>query len=310
VPLPLRWQIKLDRARAAVKRFFQSDPSAGARPRMCPSCGTLVGTTATKCHACGANVRFGMAAASRSLGRLLPQAAPVTYAMMSLCCLFYGISLLLTVRMGTSLIPEGGGLSAIFDIGAINSIALQLLGASLPIGYTLFHPWRFVTAVFLHGNLLHIAFNMWVLMDVGPIVEDLYGSSRYLFFYVFTGAIGYVFSSAIGHFSIGASGALMGLIGLLIAATTRRGDAAAKMIRSNLIKWVIYIFVLGFMIGSTDNMAHLGGLVSGFLIGKIVADRQPTGAAEQKRADALGWATAFILLLCFGLMVREFLQNR
>src|SRR5580698_2039561 len=169
VPIPLRWQYKIDHARDAVKNFFGGN-EINARPRMCPSCGTLVGTTATKCHVCGASIRFGMAAASRSLGRMLPQTAPVTYSLLSLCCLFYGISLLLTVRMGTSLIPEGGGFGAIFGIGGIDQKALILLGASLPLGYNLQEPWRFVTAVFLHASLLHIVFNMWVLMDIGPMV--------------------------------------------------------------------------------------------------------------------------------------------
>jgi rhomboid protease GluP len=310
VPIPLRWQYKIDHARDAVKRFFgggQNNP----RPRMCPSCGTLVGTTATKCHVCGANVRFGMAAASRSLGKLMPQTAPVTYVLLSLCCLFYGISLLLTVRMGASLIPEGGGMGAIFGIGGINNGAAYLLGESLPLAYNLDEPWRFVTAVFLHGSLLHIVFNMWVLMDIGPMVEDLYGSARYLFLYIATGVAGYVLSSGIGgHPSVGASGALMGLIGILIAATTRRGGAMAQMLRSSLIKWVIYIFIFGFMVSGTDNYAHLGGLAAGFGLGKIFADRQPSGAAEQRRADALGWGTAIVVLACFGLMVREFLQKR
>lgn len=309
VPIPLRWQYKIDYARDAVKRFFGSNQN-NARPRMCPSCGTLVGTTATKCHVCGANIRFGMAAASRSLGRLMPQTAPVTYILLSLCCLFYGISLLLTVRMGVSLMPEGGGLGAIFGIGGIDQRALALLGESGPLAADLSEPWRFVTAIFLHASLLHIVFNMWVLMDIGPMVEDLYGSSRYLFLFIVTGAAGYVLSSLIGHFSVGASGSLLGLIGLLLAATTRRGGASALMLRSSLIKWLIYILIMGFMFSGIDNAAHFGGLVAGFGLGKVMADRQPSGAAERKRADALGWATAFVVLVCFGLMVREFLQYR
>lgn len=309
MPLPLRWQIKLDRARNAIKRFFQSDTQS-ARPRMCPSCGTLVGINASKCHVCGASVRFGMAAASRSLGKFLPQAAPVTYIMLSLCCLFYGISLLLSIRMGAPLMPEGGGLGALFNIGAIANQASILLGASLPLPYNLAQPWRFVTAVFLHASLLHIAFNMWVLMDVGPAVEELYGSATYLFLYVTTGAVGYVFSSAIGHFSVGASGTLMGLIGLLIAASTKRGGFVAQAIRKQLIIWVVIIFFIGFEMGGVDNMAHLGGLACGFLLGKIMPDRQPADASERKRADMLGWATAIVVFLCFGLMMREFLHNR
>src|SRR5580704_9263785 len=172
VPIPLRWQYKIDHARDAVKRFFgggQNNP----RPRMCPSCGTLVGTTATKCHVCGANVRFGMAAASRSLGKILPTNAPITYCILSICCLLYGISLLYSTRSGNPLMPEGGGLTAIFNIGAIDTRTLAILGSTLPMPYIvgLGQPWRLITAIFLHGSVMHIVFNMWVIMDIGPMVE-------------------------------------------------------------------------------------------------------------------------------------------
>ena len=81
-------------------------------------------------------------------------------------------------------------------------------------------------AIFLHGSLLHIGFNMWVLMDIGPQVEELYGSARYLFIYVVTGIGGYLLSSLFRTFSVGGSGALLGLIGVLLAITTGRRSAS------------------------------------------------------------------------------------
>ncbi len=309
MPIPLKWQWKFDRLREKIAGWFHSDPS-NARPQMCPSCGTLVGTKATKCHQCGANLRFGLAAASRSLGRLMPAASPVTYILLTACCLFYGISVLFTIRLGASMVPEGGGLGALFNIGAIAGRALDLLGATIPAPYIYQQPWRLVTAIFLHGSLLHILFNMWVLMDIGPIVEELYGSARYLFLFIATGVVGYVVSSFIGYSSVGASGALLGLIGLLLAATTNRGGIAAKMLRSNLIRWVVYILIMGFMFQGIDNAAHIGGLAAGFGLGKIFADRQPQGASERRRAYALGWATAATVIACFVFMMMEFYQNR
>ena len=82
-----------------------------------------------------------------------------------------------------------------------------------------------MTAVFLHGSLMHIAFNMWVLMDIGPQVEEMYGTGRYLFLYVVTGIGGYVLSSAFGNFSVGGSGALLGLVGVMLAITVGRKTA-------------------------------------------------------------------------------------
>ena len=113
--------------------------------------------------------------------------------------------------------PEGGGLSAIFNIGAIDGKTSLLLGSTLPWQYLAAYGqwWRLITAIFLHGSLMHIVFNMWVIMDIGPMVEELFGSARYLFLYVATGAFGYVIRALAGHNSVGASGSLLGLIGLL-----------------------------------------------------------------------------------------------
>jgi rhomboid protease GluP len=311
VPIPLRWQWRIDRVRNAISGFFRSD-SANARPRMCPSCGTLVGTTATKCHVCGANVRFGMAAASRSLGKILPTNAPVTYCILSICCLLYGICLLYSTRSGHPLMPEGGGLTAIFNIGAIDGMTNYKLGSTMPLGYIIADNewWRLITAIFLHGSLMHIVFNMWVIMDIGPMVEELFGSARYLFLYIATGAFGYVVSSFFGNHSVGASGALLGLIGILLASTTRSSSASAKMMRSNLIKWIIYIAVLGLMMRGIDNYAHFGGLAAGFALGKLFVDRPPQGQSEVRVANILGWGTAIVVIGCFALMMDFFLHNR
>jgi rhomboid protease GluP len=195
------------------------------------------------------------------------------------------------------------------NLGGIVTQVNYRLGASLPLSYDMGQPWRFVTAVFLHGGLLHIGFNMWVLMDIGPMVEEMYGSARYFFLYIATGAFGYVVSAALGHFSVGASGALLGLIGVLLAATTGRKNPAAQALRSALIRWVIYIGVLGVIMSGTDNAAHFGGLVSGYLLGRIFADRNPADVAERRRADLLGWVAGIAVAVSFAFMIVNYLQN-
>jgi rhomboid protease GluP len=311
VPIPLRWQWKIDRVRDAITGIFRSNPD-NARPRMCPACGTLVGTTATKCHVCGASIRFGMAAASKSLGRMMPTNAPVTYCILSLCCLLYGICLLYSTRSGNPLMPQGGGLSAILNIGGIDGKTSLLLGSTIPLPYIIGSNqwWRLITAIFLHGSLMHIVFNMWVIMDIGPMVEELFGSARYLFLYIATGAFGYLVSSFFGNHSVGASGALLGLIGLLLATTTRSSSASSQMLRSNLIKWIIYIAIMGFMFSGIDNYAHFGGLAAGFVLGKLFVDRPPQGQSETRVANILGWGTAIVVIGCFALMMDFFLHNR
>jgi rhomboid protease GluP len=252
-------------------------------------------------------MNFGMAAASRSLSRLLPTTSPATYGILSLSCLLYGASLLATVRSGGFQAPSGG-FFGIFNLGAINGVVLQRLGASLPWPIDLVQPWRLVMASFLHGSLMHIGFNMWVLMDIGPQIEELYGSARYFFIYVAAGIGGYILSGLVGHFSVGGSASLLGLIGLLLAVTTKRSGASMQMLRSQLIKWLIYIAIMGFVISGIDNLAHLGGLISGFALGKLMVDRPPMSQQERTRADLLGWTTAIVVIASLGIVAYGLFQ--
>jgi len=287
VPIPLRWRWKLDRWREALRGTFRPQPKP-SRPRLCPACGTLVGSTASKCHQCGASMTFSLAAASRSLSGLLPSESPVTYVVLTLNVLLFGVSLLASMRVTQ-------------QMGQV----LDRLGASEPLPLLLSDHqwWRLVMAIFLHGGVLHILMNTWVLMDIGPQVEEVYGSARYLFLYVATGAFGFLASSVTGHFSVGASGSLLGLVGLMLAITTRRGGAYMQMIRGQLLRWVAYILVFGLLFSGTDNAAHLGGLGAGFLLGKIMADREPADASERKRAYALGWLAGLTVAGSFAAML-------
>jgi rhomboid protease GluP len=299
-----RW--KIERFQKKLSGIFSGQKEA-PRPKICPACGSLVGTTATRCHQCGASLTFSLAAASKSLGRLLPEQSPVTYGILTVCCAIYVATLMATMRMSGFAMP-GGGLLGIFNLGAINSRVLIASGASLPLGYDLAQPWRLLSAVFLHASILHIAFNMWVLMDIGPVVEEMYGSARYFFIFVVTGIGGYVLSSFVGNFSLGASGALLGLIGVLLAMTMGRKTAGMQMLRSSLVRWLIYILVFGLVMRGIDNWAHAGGFITGFIIGKLMVSRPPATAEERKRAYALGWVAGLAVAASFAMVVLKMVR--
>lgn len=303
--LPPRWQWKLDRWREQVVAFFRGQPQE-QRPRLCPNCKTLVGSTATKCHECGTSMTFSLAAASRGLAGLIPSENPVTYVILMVNGVLFLVSLMATARLH-------GGFSL---MGGIDGHVLLRLGARESHLIFAGEVWRLVVPIFLHGGLLHIAMNTWVLMDLGPQLEEVYGSARYLFLYVATGIFSFMVSTAWNIFardgfgiSIGASGALMGLIGLMFAITTRRGGMMMQMLRKQLIQWLIFIGVVGFAVRGTDNAAHLGGLAAGYLLGKVFADRQPVDADERKRAYALGWLAAFVVLGSFGAMLAQYFRG-
>ena len=76
-----------------------------------------------------------------------------------------------------------------------------------------------------------------------------------------------------------------------------------QMLRGQLIRWLIYILIMGLVIRGIDNFAHAGGLATGFLLGKILADRPPASPEERKLANALGWGSALVVLASFVMMI-------
>ncbi len=285
-----------------LKRMFGGMFGKGERrPQLCPACGALVGISATRCHVCGANLRFGLAAWSKGLSEFFGGHAPVTTALLILNVIVFAAEIMGTMHAG-----KMGGLSILWGM---DGETLYRLGACYGPAIFVGHEWyRLVTAMFLHGGLIHIGFNMIVLLDIGPMVEEVYGSARYLFLYLVMGIAGYVLSALAGHFSVGASGAILGIIGLLIAITTKRGGTQMKELRSRLISWVVTIFALGFLVGGlrTDNWAHFGGLAAGFLLGKVFADRLPEPGRERTQAYALGWLAGVVIIASFALMVLHY----
>jgi len=128
--------------------------------------------------------------------------------------------------------------------------------------------WRLFTSAFLHGSFLHIAFNMYVLFLLGPTLERILGHIRFLILYVAAalgGSVASYWFSEINTVSVGASGAIFGLMGALIVA----GRRLKYDIKQVLILLVINI-VIGFISPSVDWRAHLGGLVAGAIVAVIM----------------------------------------
>lgn len=138
-----------------------------------------------------------------------------------------------------------------------------------PIGVALSGEWyRLITSAFLHGSFLHIAFNMYVLFALGPTLERILGHVRYSVLYV-TAALGgsvasYAFSDP-NVVSVGASGAIFGLMGALVVAGRR--------LRYDITQVLILIAIniaIGFIATGVDWRAHLGGLVIGAAVAALM----------------------------------------
>ncbi len=134
--------------------------------------------------------------------------------------------------------------------------------------------YRIVTAMFMHGGVLHLLFNMYALYILGNYVESIYGSYRFLVFYLSTGIIGNIATHLFYYnsISVGASGAIFGLVGVLFLAGFRKDTPffLKSVTGSALLPMIIFNIVLGFIPGTgINNAAHIGGLLSGMLFGYI-----------------------------------------
>lgn len=146
--------------------------------------------------------------------------------------------------------------------------------------------WRLVTANFLHFGWMHLAVNAYSLYAVGPMLEKLYGTSKYVAIYVFAGIAGAVASMVIrGGHSAGASGALFGLLGAMLVIGLRHQSAIPahfrKEMRTIALVTLVINLVMGFTVPAIDNYAHLGGLVGGFLLALLLG---PSPALVGKRS--------------------------
>lgn len=304
MPLSYEWQRRLERWKQALRGLagFGGGGDTPRRPRLCPACGTLVGIHATRCHVCGTSLRFSLAALSKNFSGIFGEYdAPVTMLLLVSNILMLGVSWMALLTRG-----KGGGTAILWGLGIDPQYQFGM-SVPLPVLIETGEWWRLITAQFLHAGLLHIGFNMMALMQIGPAVEEIYGSARYLFLYLVTGAFGYVLSSFSIHFSLGASAGLLGLVGLLLAVTSKRGGAYMRQVRSSLINSVVILFAIGLMPGfGIDNWAHGGGLVAGFVLGRLFVDRQPQTPGERKVAYALGWLAGLAILVSFAFMILHY----
>jgi rhomboid protease GluP len=141
--------------------------------------------------------------------------------------------------------------------------------------------WRLLTSCFVHAGIIHLGFNMWCLWSLGELAERLYGHVTFACIYLLCG-IGGSLASVWWHMppvpSIGASGAIFGIAGAVIASIKlgefSSGVMAQGVMRS-LIAFVGYNVVFGMLSGFTDNACHLGGLATGLVLGALVAKIAP-----------------------------------
>ncbi len=162
--------------------------------------------------------------------------------------------------------------------GSTSTRALVAVGAQVNSLVASGEVWRLLTAMFLHIGLQHIAFNAWALFSLGRDVEAFFGSIRFVILYFVAGLAGNVVYYLWGPdiLSAGASGAVFGMVGSQAAFFLLNRELFGSFGRERLVNLAVLIginLVFGFTVPGINNLAHLGGLVSGFLLGLALSPR-------------------------------------
>ena len=153
--------------------------------------------------------------------------------------------------------------------------------------------WRLLTCMFIHGSFLHIAFNMWCLWSLGALAESLYGHWTFGAVYLITGVASSLVSVGWNPqvLSVGASGAIFGIAGALVASfylgEFSLPRAAIRGTLRSVVLFVGYNLFFGAVAHGIDNAAHVGGLVSGLVLGALIARVAPNRDDLLRRAGVL-----------------------
>ena len=228
-------------------------PDRGTR-LACSECGRPIcvecsndAAVGQKCPECSTPIGRNRVINARNLRQVDRATTPVTWALIAINVAVFLIGRI-DVATGREIFINAAQYKPLIDDGEI---------------------WRVVTAMFVHANLTHVLFNMWALYLFGPSLERRFGSVSFATLYLAAGLGGGSLYHAVGRIdpAVGASGAIFGLMGALLAATYRqRHTPAGRAVFSQLMLLLIINLSLPFVIPNIAWEAHLGGLVAGVAI--------------------------------------------
>jgi rhomboid protease GluP len=242
---------------------------------LCPNCRKLISSSEAKCPYCGTSrpgswyKNNAWTAGFRDPGQSVKYIIAINVAM-------YIISIMFN--------PRGAGLSMnpLTFLSPSNN-SLFLLGATGTIPIDRYHRlWTLISASFLHGGILHIFFNMFAFYQLAPLVNREYGVYRMFAIYTLSGIFGFWVSYLAGvAFTIGASAAILGLIGAILYYGKSRGGVYGRALYKQVAVWTVLIFVFGLVVPGINNWGHAGGMLSGIVLGFLL------GYQEKKRENLI-----------------------
>lgn len=166
---------------------------------------------------------------------------------------------------------KGGGVGFLQSAVEIPADVVVSLGANSLRHLERGEVWRLISYAFLHGSIVHILLNGWMVYDLGRACEPLLGTARFTVVYIASAIAAGLASAAYAGYrgepwspSVGASGALFGLFGLLLAFSIRHRE---RGLRNSLLESIIYTVIFTVFIPRADHAAHAGGLLTGAVFG-------------------------------------------
>jgi rhomboid protease GluP len=248
---------------------------------ICPQCGKLIGVTEPQCPYCGA-WRPGLYGWSPVLQRFFGNRIDLIALIVTSCVVLYVLSLLLDPA---AMLQVRG----LFGILSPGNRALYQLGMTSQAVFKMGWWWTLLTAIYLHGGVLHIFFNLMWVRQLGPAATQAYGPARAFVIFSIAGAVGFLVSDMASVApSIGASGSIFGLLAALIVYGRRHGHAA---LTAQLWQWAILIFVMGFVMQGVNNWAHAGGFAGGWVTAEAMR------LSDEKRESPAVQVLALLLLI-------------
>lgn len=299
--------------------YFRNSQGAIAN---CPGCGKIVRASDEYCPYCARRLRpAGRAAKMLQAIRqklsafALPSMAEQFFATRALTALIAFVFLLQIAA--EYFLPEVYRLAPDRSLGIFSFLGSDpatyiRMGANFPL-LTWNHGelWRLLTYCFLHGGIIHILFNCYALRDLGRLTEMFWNGKAMLAVFVLSGIGGGVASMLFTQgLSLGASGAICGLLGVLLGAYYKNKWQIGPRLGSELVRWAVTLLAFGLVAGA-DNGAHIGGMLVGAVMGYFLPPVRCTRfpARDKKIWDALFYASLLMLAACSVCAVMFFLRG-
>jgi len=275
-PVQLRWKLHQlrERSRRGARRLENRSRSLRYEHQICPDCGLTVDSKERSCPRCRHRLHGRRVQQLWRLWRLLVPEGTYTCT----AVLTTGIVALYAAMV---MVQPRGEADLLTTLGSgITHEVMDRFGAWTVQRVMRGEVWRLLTACFLHFGLLHLLFNGLWLVQLGPLVEQTFGRSRYVVLFLGSGVGGMALSVAYRFWrhglaapdiGAGASGVVFGFIGVALVRGYLKKTPGSDGFRGGIAKWALYALVFSLLPG-IDLVAHLGGAATGAGLAAVLAE--------------------------------------